>query len=81
MGVDINNDGDTISVKPAFTREANEECEKRIHSNAYVLNVEGKLMRQMTKDFTLCAFNLTNVFDGKSDFLKDINKVKPEYVV
>lgn len=38
-------------------------------------------MRQMTKDFTLCAFNLTNVFDGKSDFLKDINKVKPEYVV
>lgn len=74
-------DGDTISVKPVFFKEDNAECEKRIMSNGYVLSVEGKLLRELTKDFVLCGYNLTRVTDNKMDFLKDINAVKPKYTI
>ena len=71
------NDGDTISVKPVFTVEANEDCEKRIKSKGYVLDVSGNLMREMTKDFILTSYCLT-----KSDKpLSDINKEKPMYAI
>lgn len=77
----MKDDGDTVSIKPVFTKEANAECEKRIQSVAYVLNVEGKLIRNATKDFTLCAYNLTRVEDGKDTFLTDVNKDKPKYAI
>lgn len=77
----MKDDGDTVSIKPVFTKEANAECEKRIQSVAYVLNVEGKLIRNATKDFTLCAYNLTRVEDGKDTFLTDVNKDKPKYII
>lgn len=79
--VHVKDDGDTVSIKPVFTKEANAECEKRIQSVAYVLNVEGKLIRNATKDFTLCAYNLTRVEDGKDTFLTDVNKDKPKYII
>lgn len=70
-------DGDTVSVKPVFTREGNEDCEKRIQSNGYVLDVAGELMREMTKDFVLTAYCLT-----QSEFqLQDANKVTPSYKI
>lgn len=77
----MKDDGDTVSIKPVFTKEANAECEKRIQSVAYVLNVEGKLIRNATKDFTLCAYNLTRVEDGKDTFLTDVSKDKPKYAI
>lgn len=74
------NDGDTVSLRPVFTKEANKECEQRIKSVAYILSVEGKMMRQATKDFTLCAYNLT--YMGKdSHLLKDINSKPIKYII
>lgn len=78
MGADY--DGDTVSMKPVFTKEANAECERRLRSNAYVLDVQGKLMRNTEKDFLLCAYNLTAVTGDKS-FLKDINSKPAKYAV
>lgn len=75
------NDGDTVSIKPVFTKEANAECEQRIRSNAYVLNVEGKLMREASKDFLLCAYEMSHIQDGKDDFLKDINNKTPKFTL
>lgn len=71
----------TVSVKPVFTKEANAECEQRIHSNAYVLNPEGKLMREADRDFLICAYSLSKISDGKSDFLKDINAKPPKFTL
>lgn len=77
MGGDY--DGDQCSVRPVFTKEANEECERRIHSPAYILNIEGGYMRGISKDFSLCLYNLTRTYDNKVDFLKDCNATKPKY--
>ena len=48
-----------MSIRPVFTREANAECEQRIRSNAYVLDVEGKMMRHAEKDFLICAYSMS----------------------
>lgn len=78
----IKDDGDMVSVKPVMSREANAECEKRIHSKAYFLSVEGKLLRNATKDFTLTAYNLTTSYDPSVNaVLKDINAEKLKYAV
>ena len=74
-------DGDTVSLRPVFTKEANAECELRIKSIAYLLDVEGKFMRSIGKDFNLCLYNLTRTYDNKIDFLQDINKEKPKYAI
>ena len=50
-------------------------------SNGYILSVEGKLLREMTKDFVLCGYNVTRVSDGKDQFLVDINAKKPKYEI
>lgn len=50
-------------------------------SNGYILSVEGKLLRQLSKDFLLCGYNFTRISDNKTEFLKDINKVKPKYSI
>lgn len=72
-------DGDMCSCRPVFTKEANEECERRIRSNAYVVGVEGQLIRNANKDFVLTAFNVTNV--DKKTKLGDINSRKPKYAI
>lgn len=68
-----NIDGDQVSIKPCLTIESNQDAEKRLTSNAYLLNVEGKLMRGMSKDFILTAYNLTN----GSDSLPNANAKAP----
>ena len=73
----ISDDGDQVSVKPVFTIEGNLDCEKYINSKAYYLDMSGKLMRSITKDFIITAYSLTKTKDS----LIDINKVKPKYVV
>lgn len=74
-------DGDTCSLRGVFTKEANAEAEQRINSVAYLLDVEGKFMRSIGKDFNLCLYNLTRTYDNKVDFLQDINKEKPKYTI
>lgn len=72
MGCDY--DGDTVSIRPRWTKESNQDAERLITSNAYVLNMEGKCMRKMEKDFLITQYTLT-----KSKGLKDINKTPPKY--
>lgn len=73
-------DGDTVSVRSVFSREANDDCEAYINSNAYILDVAGNFMRDITKDFIITAYNLTKT-EKVEDLTKDCNKVKPMYVV
>lgn len=79
MGADY--DGDCVSIRGVFSKEANDECEKRINSVAYILDVEGKFMRGIDKDFTLCLYNLTRTYDNNISFLKDANKTTPKYTI
>lgn len=74
-------DGDQVTIKPVFTREANRDAERMLNSNAYVLSIDGQLMRPVTKDFVQTAYTLTNVQNPGNFVLKDINKVKPNYVI
>ena len=36
-------------------------------------------MREATKDFLLCAYEMSHIQDGKDDFLKDINATPPKF--
>ncbi|MCM1532572.1 MAG: hypothetical protein NC114_09920 [Ruminococcus flavefaciens] len=78
MGADF--DGDQVSVKACWTKESNEDAERYINSNAYVLNVQGKSMRDMSKDFLLTQYLMTNVSDTKL-LTTDCNNVAPKYVI
>lgn len=78
MGADF--DGDQVSVKACWTKESNEDAERYINSNAYVLNVQGKSMRDMSKDFLLTQYLMTNVSDTKL-LTTDCNSVEPKYAV
>lgn len=66
-----------MSIKPRWSKEANDDAERLINSNAYTLDVGGKTMRYMTKDFVITQYMMTKNNAG----LKDINKVRPKYVV
>lgn len=70
-----------MSLRPVFTKEANAECEERIKSIAYILNIEGENMREMSRDFSLCCYNLTVPFGNLPAELKDINALKAKYAV
>ena len=70
----------TVSVRSVFSREANDNCEAYINSNAYILDVAGNFMRDITKDFIITAYNLTKT-EKIEDLTADCNKVKPMYVV
>lgn len=38
-------------------------------------------MRGISKDFSLCLYNLTRTYDNETSFLKDINEKPPKYGV
>ncbi|MCM1295176.1 MAG: hypothetical protein NC311_06515 [Muribaculaceae bacterium] len=77
MGADF--DGDQVSVKACWTKEANDDAERYINSNAYVINIQGKNMREITKDFLLTQYMLTNPADAVID--TDCNVSKPKYAL
>lgn len=76
----LKGDGDQVSVKACWTKESNEDAERYINSNAYVLNVQGKTMRDMTKDFLLTQYLMTNVSNPKI-LTEDCNRVTPKYAI
>lgn len=61
-----------------FTKEATEECLKWIDSKGYLLNVSGELIRNLTRDFILTAYTLTNTTDKLTE---KCNAKEPMYVV
>lgn len=55
-------DGDTIFMKPIFTKEANAEAERLIYAKTAVLDASGKLSRSiagLSKEAVLGAYELT----------------------
>lgn len=72
-------DGDTVSIKPVFTKEANAECAQRLNSVAYYVGVNGSFLKVQEKDFILTAYNMTRIPKGIT--LSDINKSKVKYAV
>lgn len=78
MGGDY--DGDQVSVKACWTKESNEDAERYINSNAYVLNMQGKCMRDMSKDFLLTQYLLTNIEEPKY-LTADCNVAAPKYAI
>lgn len=73
-------DGDTVSLKACYTKEANEDAERLIRSKSYILNQEGKSMRPIEKDFLLTQYMLTRV-NNPALLTADCNKVKPKYAI
>lgn len=57
MGMDY--DGDTAIVKPVYTIEANQECEKQADAKIQVLGMNGYTTRNITKENILCLYELT----------------------
>lgn len=57
MGIDY--DGDTAIVKPVYTIEANQECEKQANAKIQVLGMNGYTTRGISKENILCIYELT----------------------
>lgn len=71
-------DGDTTSIRPRWTKEANADAERVINSPGYTLDIGGKCMRQISKDFILNSYLITKT---TSSVIKDINRQTPKYVI
>lgn len=57
MGMDY--DGDTAIVKPVYTIEANQECEKQANAKIQMLGMDGYTTRDVSKENILCLYELT----------------------
>ena len=57
MGMDY--DGDTAIVKPVYTIEANQECEKQANAKVQMLGMDGYTTRVISKENILCLYELT----------------------
>lgn len=71
MGMDY--DGDTAIVKPVYTIEANQECEKQANAKIQVLGMNGYTTRGISKENILCLYELTVHPDSSVKF------VNPEF--
>lgn len=71
MGMDY--DGDTAIVKPVYTIEANQECEKQANAKIQILGMNGYSTRNVTKENILCLYELTIQPDDSVKF------VNPEF--
>jgi hypothetical protein len=71
MGMDY--DGDTAIVKPVYTIEANQECEKQANAKIQVLGMNGFTTRGVSKENILCLYELTIHPDNSVKF------VNPEF--
>lgn len=57
LGADF--DGDTISLRPIYSQEANEECERIINSLPYIMNAKGENTRIIRNEGVLTLYTLT----------------------
>lgn len=70
MGIEY--DGDVVSCKACWTKEANEDAERYINSNAYVLSSTGDTMRSMSQGFVMTQYLMT-MLDKDSPVKVDCN--------
>lgn len=72
MGGDY--DGDTVTLKIAFTKEANEELDRVMNSNFNFIDVGGRGVRKATNESVQAMYNMTLVLP------EDKNKLsKPKF--
>lgn len=57
-------DGDQVTIKGAFTQEANQEAERILYSKAHILNIYGQNMRTTTNEGIQTLYMLTK---GEND--------------
>lgn len=67
MGMDY--DGDTAIVKPVYTVEANQECERIIKSKIQMVGFDGKIHRDVSKENLICTYFLTLCPDKSVKFI------------
>ena len=65
-------DGDCVSCKACWTKESNEDAERYINSNAYVLSSTGDTMRSMSQGFVMTQYLMT-MLDKDSPVKVDCN--------
>ena len=70
MGIEY--DGDTVACKACWTKESNEDAERYINSNAYVLSSTGDTMRSMSQGFVMTQYLMT-MLDKDSPVKVDCN--------
>ena len=66
-------DGDTAIVKPVYTIEANQECERQAKAKIQTLGMNGYSVRDVSKENILCLYELTIQPDDSIKF------VNPEF--
>jgi hypothetical protein len=64
-------DGDQVSVKGVFTKEANEECARYINSKANIIGMDGKSVRGSSHESVQAIYSLTITIPEDRSKLKD----------
>ncbi len=58
-GIGGDYDGDQLSIRGVFTKEANDELHAIMNNVSNVLNISGGMMRGISKEAVQCIYNLT----------------------
>lgn len=60
-------DGDTVTCKPVYSTEANNELKKFLHSKGCLHSLDGNSAKSISKEGILCLYTLTNCPDNDWD--------------
>lgn len=60
-------DGDTVTCKPVYSVEANDELKKFLHSKGCLHSLDGNSAKSISKEGILCLYTLTNCPDNEWD--------------
>lgn len=60
-------DGDTVTCKPVYSTEANNELKKFLHSKGCLHSLDGNSAKSISKEGILCLYTLTNCPDNEWD--------------
>jgi len=60
-------DGDTVTCKPVYSLEANNELKKFLHSKGCLHSLDGNSAKSISKEGILCLYTLTNCPDNEWD--------------
>ena len=60
-------DGDQVTVKIAWTEEANKECEEVMNRKSYLLGTSGMIIRRVEKEASQTLYAMTKDYDGRKN--------------
>lgn len=73
-GIGGDYDGDQCTVRILFSQEANEECEKYIHTIGFFINAAGQLIRTMESEVTQTFYTMTKEYKNGKPLTADETK-------